>query len=222
MASIRPGAPAAQCYRPNVEESQLVDAWRGGDQAAASLLVERHFSALYRFFRSKVSGDVEDLVQQTFLGCLEMRERFRGEACFRTLLFRIARRRLYDHFRERRRTNAIDFTTTSARALGTSPSACLQRTETIAQVREAMQELSVDDQMLLELRYWEELSTEELARVFDVAPGTIKSRQFRARAELIARLRSRGVPVDDAARAGCPATERGALSGHIAKARTCV
>jgi RNA polymerase sigma factor (sigma-70 family) len=176
-----------------VNDTELLDAWREGDPHAGSQLVERHFVALYRFFRSKLSGEVDDLVQQTLIGCLEARESFRGEACFRTLLFRIARRRLYDHFRERRKLQRIDFTSSSVLALGTTPSAALLRRDQVAIVREALRELPVEDQMLLELRYWEELSTEELAQVFEVMPGTIKSRQARARARLLERLRARGL-----------------------------
>jgi RNA polymerase sigma factor (sigma-70 family) len=175
------------------DDATLLEAWRTGDRDAATRLVERHFVALYRFFRSKVSGEIDDFVQQTLMGCLEARESFRGEACFRTLLFRIARRRLYDYFRARRRLADIDFTISSVLALGTTPSAALQRHDAVSLVREALQELPVDDQMLLELRYWQELTTEQLAEVFEVAVGTIKSRQSRARARLLERLRERGL-----------------------------
>ena len=176
-----------------MDDAALLEAWRTGDREAGAALVERHFVALYRFFRSKVSSDIDDLVQQTLMGCLEARESFRGEACFRTLLFRIARRRLYDHFRARRKLADIDFTISSVLALGTTPSAALHRRDMASLVREALQELPVEDQMLLELRYWENLSTEELASVFEVAVGTIKSRQARARARLLERLRERGL-----------------------------
>jgi RNA polymerase sigma factor (sigma-70 family) len=174
------------------DEAKLLEAWRGGDAQAGAAIVERHFESVYKFFRSKVSGDVDDLVQQTFISCLEARDGFRGECSFRTLLFAIARRRLYDYFRERRRVKELDFTTTSVRALGTSPSGALLRRDNLAMLREALRELPVDSQMLLELQYWEEFSTQELAQVFEVAEGTIKSRLFYARARLRALLAERG------------------------------
>jgi RNA polymerase sigma factor (sigma-70 family) len=174
------------------DETKLLQAWRGGDAHAGAAIVERHFASVYKFFRSKLSGDVDDLVQQTFISCLETREGFRGECSFRTLLFGIARRRLYDHFRERARVKALDFTTTSVRALGTSPSGALLRRDNLTMLREALRELPVDSQMLLELSYWEALSTQELARVFEVSEGTIKSRLFNARGRLRALLAQRG------------------------------
>lgn len=203
---IRCEAPSWR-VRGRLDDAALLDAWRTGDRQAGALLVERHFTALYRFFRNKVSSDIDDLVQQTLMGSLEARDSFRGEACFRTLLFRIARRRLYDHFRARRRLANIDFTISSVLALGTTPSAALQRRDMVSLVREALRELPVDDQMLIELRYWEDMTTEELARVFEVATGTIKSRQARARARLLDRLRERGVqdlPLRDVQRALAP------------------
>jgi len=176
----------------NLLDTNLLDAWRAGDALAGASIIERHFESVYKFFRSKVSRDVDDLVQQTFISCLEAREGFRGDCSFRTLLFGIARRRLYDHFRERRRFQALDFTTASVRALGTSPTGALMRRDDATMLREALQELPVDSQMLLELHYWEGLSTEELARVFEVSEGTIKSRQFHARARLRVLLAERG------------------------------
>lgn len=174
------------------DDQQLLEAWRGGEAHAGAALVERHFDSVYKFFRSKVNEDVDDLVQQTFVSCLEARKGFRGECSFRTLVFEIARRRLYDHFRARRRDRALDFTTTSLRALGTSPSGALLRHDNLTMLREALRELPLDSQMLLELHYWEALSMRELSQVFEVSEGTVKSRLFHARARLRTLLEQRG------------------------------
>jgi RNA polymerase sigma-70 factor (ECF subfamily) len=174
-----------------LDETTLVESWRAGDERAGTAIVERYFDSVYRFFRSKSKHDVDDLVQQTFISCLEARESFRGECTFRTLLFKIARRRLYDHYRNVRRVRELDFTTTSVRALGTSPSGALVRRAEIAMLEDALQELPVESQMLLELHYWEGLSTRELAQVFEVSEGTIKSRQFNARTRLRSLLAAR-------------------------------
>lgn len=180
------GVPASE------DDAQLLAAWCAGDKQSGAVLVERHFASIYRFFRNKVAGDVDDLVQRTFVSCLEARPSFRGECSFRSLLFRIARRRLHDYFRERRRDAALDFTTTSLRALGTTPSAALSRKDLLQSLREVLADLPVDTQILLELRYSEGMSTEQLAEVFDVPEGTIKRRQFEARAQLRAALGTRG------------------------------
>ena len=64
---------------------------KAGDAEAGTTLFERHFEAIARFFRNKTDGPLDDLVQRTFLGVLEGRDRIRGEAGFRGYLFGVAR-----------------------------------------------------------------------------------------------------------------------------------
>ena len=92
---------------PNDDERALLEAWRAGDAAAGEVLFERHFDAIYAFFASKLTIDVSDLVQRTFLGCLEARDRFRGDCSFRTFLYAIARHELYGYFRARHRGQCV-------------------------------------------------------------------------------------------------------------------
>ncbi|MFY0540440.1 RNA polymerase sigma factor [Nannocystis pusilla] len=80
----------------DASDSQLLTAWRGGDQAAGEALFARHFASIARFFRNKIHGDIEELIQRTFLGCLEGQQRFSGEGSFRGFLFGIARNVLYN------------------------------------------------------------------------------------------------------------------------------
>jgi RNA polymerase sigma-70 factor (ECF subfamily) len=80
-------------------DRELLDAWREGDKDAARQLLDRHYGPLDRFFRNKVGAEAADLVQRTMLVCVESRDRFRGEASFRTDLFAIARNELRAHVR---------------------------------------------------------------------------------------------------------------------------
>jgi DNA-directed RNA polymerase specialized sigma24 family protein len=75
-----------------VNDAELLQAWANGNKSAGEQLFERHFEAIARFFRNKLPADTqhEDLIQQTFLGCVEARDRFRGDASFRSFLFAIA------------------------------------------------------------------------------------------------------------------------------------
>jgi len=159
----------------------LLEAWRGGDRRAGHALFERHFDALFRFFESKVSGaDVGDLVQRTFLGCVEARDRFRGSSSFRTFLYAIARHELCGLYRARRRGAAIDFGVSSVADLGATPSTLARQRSERAALVAALQSLPVDLQIAIELRFWEELSGPELAEVLELAEGTVRSRLRRA------------------------------------------
>ena len=87
-------------------DTELLDAWRNGDDKAGNQLVRRHFDALFRFFRSRIDDHVADLVQQTFLGCVESRERIPPEG-FRPYLFGIARKKLLMHLRGSHRRGKV-------------------------------------------------------------------------------------------------------------------
>ncbi|MCH9684648.1 MAG: sigma-70 family RNA polymerase sigma factor [Deltaproteobacteria bacterium] len=173
---------------------ELLDAWRGGDLGAGRALFERHISALSRFFRTKVGDEREDLIQTTFLACVESRDRVRDGTSFRAYLFRIARNALYDHLvRAHRGPSRPDPLTQSILDLGTSPSRMVAKTEQDRLLLLALRRLPVALQILLELHYWEGLTTADLAEALDIPRGTVKTRLFRARALLREQLQ-RSVP----------------------------
>ena len=181
----------------------LLDQWRAGDKAAGSDLFNRHFAAIRRFFRNKATPeDVEDLIQRTFLACVESRDRFRGDSSFRTYLFVVARNELYRYLRKRARDHVrdgLDFTASSICDIGVSPSGVIAKQEEHKLVVAALQRIPVDQQVLLELYYWEQVPGPELAEVFDVNPTTIRTRLFRAREALkqeMEQLTGGGVEID--------------------------
>jgi RNA polymerase sigma factor (sigma-70 family) len=133
----------------------LLDAWRGGDARAGNLLFRRYFAPLARFFRNKVDVGVEDLIQGTFLACIEGRDRFREASSFRTYLFAIARNLLYGYYRRQHR--AVDFVQTSVIDLGASPSGPLGRREEAAALLRALRSIPLEFQVVLELSYWEDM-----------------------------------------------------------------
>ncbi len=164
------------------EEWELLAVWRGGDNAAGNDLVSRHFAAISRFFRSKLGNDADDLIQQTFLACVEGRDRIEGS--FRSYLFAVARRRLFDHLRRSYRAPNLDFSVSSLADLGTTPSEGMARDQRAQLLQTALRQIPTEAQIALELAYWEELSGAEIAVVLDIAPGTVRSRLTRARGRL--------------------------------------
>lgn len=164
-------------------DSELLDAWAGGAPAAGEALVRRHYGAISRFFANKVSRDPEELVQRTFLRCVENRATYRGDAPFRAYLFGVARNVLLEHFREKRRQADIDVDggVSSAHALDPSPSQMISQRREIALLLESLRRVPLDLQVLLELSYWEDLTTSDVAAILDIPQGTVKGRLSRAR-----------------------------------------
>lgn len=166
---------------------ELLDRWRAGDRKAGNELFQRHFDSISRFFENKLADDVDDLVQGTFFALVKYAEGFRKQASFRTYLFTIAKHELYRHLRKRAK-QGVDFAVTSLADLGTSAPSKLIRGERKHQLLLALRELPVEQQMLIELHYWEGIALEELATIFEVAPATVRSRLFRARKDLRRRM----------------------------------
>ncbi|MEM7153909.1 MAG: sigma-70 family RNA polymerase sigma factor [Myxococcota bacterium] len=166
-------------------DEALLEAWGNGDDAAGETLYRRHFEALYRFFRTKAPGDYEDLIQITMMECVRSKTKFRGDSTFRAFLFGVARNCLLHHFRSRFRDRLdFDASRSSVADLDPRPSTIAARNAEQAKVIEAMRHIPVDLQMVLELHYWEELSTRELAETLEIPQGTVKSRLRRAREAL--------------------------------------
>jgi RNA polymerase sigma-70 factor, ECF subfamily len=170
---------------------ELFDRWCAGDKEGGALLFRRHYRAVYRFFETKGMSDMEEPVQETFLACLRKRDQFRRESGFRAFLFGIARHALLEHWRRlgRQRTQ-IDFDEISIASLSTTLGTQMARRADHSRLLEALRRLSVDQQILLELSYWQQLDSAELAVIFDVEPGTIRTRLFRARDALLELIQS--------------------------------
>ncbi|RMG96353.1 MAG: RNA polymerase sigma factor [Deltaproteobacteria bacterium] len=169
------------------DDGTLLDAWRAGDAGAGRALFERHFDAIFRFFRSKVEDVAEDLTQQTFEAIVAGRDRFRGDSSFRTYLFSVARKKLYSHLRTRTRAQGrlVDAAEVSSAAIsGPSPSTVAAAREEHRVLLAALRRLPVEMQVAIELFYWEGMGVVEIAEVLEIPVGTVKSRLQRARARL--------------------------------------
>jgi RNA polymerase sigma-70 factor (ECF subfamily) len=177
--------PAGRVSDPSPADDALLAAWLAGDRKAGFELFERHYDAVARFFQSKVGEHSGDLVQRTFLACVESLPSFRGRASFRSWLFAIAYRQLCRHFRDRaREQQRLDFTSISAEDLQPSAGAALGQREEVRLLLAALRRIPVELQVLVELHYWEGLTTGEIAEVLEIPPGTVRTRLMRAREQL--------------------------------------
>lgn len=169
----------------------LLDQWCGGNATAGNQLFHRHFSTLYKFFEHKVIGDIDDLVQETFLECVKGRDTFRRQSTFRTYLFAIARNILLQHWRRKASARpTLDFEEISIESLSTSIGSRFARQSERARLLAVLRTLPLEQQLLLEMYYWQELDRDQLAEVFEVETATIGSRLHRARQVMKDRLES--------------------------------
>jgi len=185
-------APPPVLERPRDPDLALLERWRAGDAAAGQALFERHFTSLYRFFQNKCDGDADELVQATLMACVTGKDTFRGDSTFRTYMFAIARHQLFRYLRERQRDAHLDGSVTSVGQVITTMRSVMARDQAHRALLEALRELPVEQQTLLELHYWEGLDTVELGRIFEVPTATIRTWLFRARGRLRELLAAHG------------------------------
>jgi RNA polymerase sigma-70 factor (ECF subfamily) len=165
-------------------DNELLERWRGGDSASGETLFERYYDMLERFFRTKVSSAAPDLVQETFTRCVESRLRIQD---FRLYVFGIAYRVLKGYFRKRYRDgDPIDIDDSSAQDLDPQPGpwtlAMIQREHRL--LLEGLRSIAMSDQVILELHFWEGLTTDEIATALRLPIGTARGRLGRARRNL--------------------------------------
>jgi RNA polymerase sigma-70 factor (ECF subfamily) len=166
-------------------DGELLERWRAGDLASGEALFEKYYPMVERFFLNKVADGVQDLVQETFIRCIESRERIRDDDRFRSFLFAIAYHVLNAHLRERYRGGGeIDCSEISVCDLAPGPGTLVTRRREHQLLVEALRNIPIDDQVLLELHYWEQLTTEQMAEALSIPVGTVRGRLQRARARL--------------------------------------
>ncbi|MEM7159578.1 MAG: sigma-70 family RNA polymerase sigma factor [Myxococcota bacterium] len=168
---------------------ELLEAWRGGDRRAGSQLLERRAREVTWFFRNKVfdEADVPDLVSQTFLGCVSARDRFRGETSFRRFVYSIAHNVLREYLRgkAKRQREEIDFATVCVHELDPrSMSSMEMRRRELQAFVEGLRRVSLDYQVVLELKYFQNLTGSEIAELLELAEGTVRTRLRRGLARL--------------------------------------
>ena len=153
----------------------LIARWKGGDERAATLLVERHAGGVARFARSiGARGDVQEVVQDTFVRAFGSLDGFRGESSLRTWLFTIARRLLLDRRRsERRRGQQVEVQDSDVVTEYDSLDSVVAE-ETRARMQSAIDRLSKTQREVFVLRVTEGLSYKEIADVAATTEGAAR------------------------------------------------
>jgi RNA polymerase sigma-70 factor (ECF subfamily) len=171
-------------------DEDLLRAWQGGDQAAGQALFRRHIRNLQRFFRTKVAPrDQDDLIQETLMGCLTGAASFRGDASFRTFLFSVAWNKFNDHVRRQGRQPAMtDLDEVSVADLVPGFSTVQAKKREQALLLEALRTIPLNDQIVIELKCWEQLSNPEIGEILGLEVSAVASRFRRAKERLEQRL----------------------------------
>lgn len=196
--------PPSTLSSPSDSDLQLVERTNAGDQRAFELLVIKYQRRIERLIARMVRDTdlVQDIAQETFIRAYRALHQFRGEAQFYTWLYRIAVNTAKKALLDMKRNPVV--TESAIRSqdeedetyrLGTelttdeTPETVLAAQEIAQAVNAAMAALPEELRQAVTLREIEGLSYEEIASAMGCPIGTVRSRIFRAREAISARVK---------------------------------
>jgi len=174
-------------------ESEMLTRCRKGDADAWNELFDWHYAATARFVH-QISGsftieDVEEICQETFLTVIKSIFTFQGHSQFQTWLFRIASNKAHDYIERQQaakrgggqvtislQAESLDGLTLDPPSLAPGPDLALINAENTVLLGRALAEMPAPCREVIELRYFGDLSYEEIAKTLKLNPKTVSSR----------------------------------------------
>lgn len=166
-------------------DRQLVDTVLGGDTGAFRVLVDREAAQVIAVCRRILGNpsEAEDVAQDAFLSAYRSLTTYRGDGPFAAWISRIAARQALARLVSRQQAAELDETTEIAPSAD-EPEAWALAGEQRAALREAVAALPQPQRDVVALRFFRDLSLEEIAETTHTPVGTVKSRLHRALASL--------------------------------------
>ena len=163
------------------------------DQRAYTELMGRYKDSVFYMLLKMVnnSDDAEDLTIETFSKAFKRLDQYTPQFAFSTWLFKIASNHSIDFIRKKRiRAISIDQVYSNedgetyvipVKEESLDPEESMQKDERIQRMRDVVEKLKPRYKRLVELRYFEEKSYEEISEILELPLGTVKAQLFRAR-----------------------------------------
>ena len=182
-------------------DQALVERAQRGDQQAFGMLVEKYQRKLGRLLSRMVrdQAEVEDVVQETFIKAYRALPNFRGDSAFYTWLYRIGINTAKNYLvslgrrpqvsQEVEIEDAENFDESHEQGTAETPETAMMTKEIAKTVNETVMSLPDELRTAITLREIEGLSYEEIATLMSCPIGTVRSRIFRARETIAAKLR---------------------------------
>ena len=168
-----------------LEETELIERAKRGDQGAYGRLVQAHQHIAFRtaFLITRDAADAEDAAQDGFVKAYYALSRFRRGAPFRPWLLQIVANEARNRRRSAGRRAHLAVRAAADAPPGEaapSPEGAALDAEQRETLLQAVNGLREEDQLVISCRYFLELSEEETAAALDIKLGTVKSRTSRA------------------------------------------
>jgi RNA polymerase sigma-70 factor (ECF subfamily) len=182
------------------QDLALVESAKNGNQAAFAALMDRYRESIYFMMLKMVknSDDAEDLTIEAFGKAFNRIDQYSPSFAFSTWLFKIASNNCIDFIRKKRiqvlsmdqgiPTSDGGSIRIDAKAAVNNPEESMMHDQKVIHMRLLVSKLKPRYRQLVEKRYFEELSYEEIAEELNLPLGTVKAQLFRARDFLAAMM----------------------------------
>ncbi len=187
-----------------LEDYDLVQVAIRGDQRAYTTLMERYHHSIYHAMYRMVNNaeDARDLTQEAFGKAFHKLGSYAPNFAFSTWLFKIAVNNCIDHIRKKRinllsiddpiESDSDHSFSGNINSHTKTPEEDIIRLQQIEMVRGILLKLNDKYRLMIELRFYEEMSYEEIAQMLDIPLGTVKAQLFRAKEILLCLLQQPG------------------------------
>lgn len=167
-------------------EEELIRRSQADDWEAFELLLERHRTALARtaYLATRDREVVQDVMQGALIQIWKDLPSYRPFGSFRAWMLKITLNKARKHYRKKRVQTVPLETAAEVSGNAEDPGVTVERGEQTRRMRQAMDLLSSDHREVLVLRYYNELTVPEIAKVLGCREGTVKSRISRAHGRL--------------------------------------
>ncbi|ETN96032.1 RNA polymerase sigma-70 factor, ECF subfamily [Zhouia amylolytica] len=179
----------------NLTDHNYIEKTLQGDTLAFSNLVEKYqdmvFSIAFKLLRNR--EEAEDAAQDAFVKCYHSLPKFKGEAKFSSWLYRIVYNTSLDRLKANKKSlgdMVVDEISEGELESVETTLNYIEGKERSAIIKAAVEKLPSEEQVLILLYYFEELSLREITEVVDISLENIKVRLFRSRKKLFKLLKN--------------------------------
>ncbi|HEX3628862.1 MAG TPA: sigma-70 family RNA polymerase sigma factor [Candidatus Dormibacteraeota bacterium] len=177
------------------DDRLLIERVRQGDEDAARALFERYFDRIYNYVYARLGRveDAEDLAIDTMTRSLTRLDLFHDQGvAFSSWVYRIAHNATIDHYRRQGKVTLVPLENASLPE-SADPSELAMEQLSNDELRQALRELTDEQQQVLILRFFQDLTAVQVAEITGKSVGAVQALQHRALGSLERALKARTV-----------------------------
>lgn len=178
----------------NSNDEDLIKSFCGGNESSFNLLVRKYQKKVYWIIRKMVldHDDADDITQEVFLKLYRSLQDFRGESKFFTYIYRIAVNYSLNHLNSRKKITGreVDIENQNLASIDKNADAEMDARERTKILEEAIKQLPDQQRAVFNMRYYDSLSYEDIAKILNKSVGGMKANYFHAIKKLQQHLKS--------------------------------